>query len=85
MVVQQLRKDGFSKPLAISHQENLVEETNARVGAIKTSLNNAPYPVLQRPDNASWGTVSQLRDAFLSGGHDSLISLGGLVRKKAKP
>ncbi|KAI8329235.1 hypothetical protein BC941DRAFT_210856 [Chlamydoabsidia padenii] len=79
MAVQQLQKDGFNKPLVLSHQENLDEETNARVDAITKNLNNAPYPILRRPDNTAKSTVQALRDDFISGNFDSLISLGGMI------
>ncbi|CAO3575968.1 unnamed protein product [Absidia cylindrospora] len=77
MVGEQLLKGDFHKPLAISHEENLSGETDARLDAISKTLKNHPYPMLIRPNDMADATVERIRDQFISGDYDSIVSLGG--------
>ncbi|KAI8335894.1 hypothetical protein BC941DRAFT_429688 [Chlamydoabsidia padenii] len=80
MVAQQLIKDGYNKPLAISHIENLVNETYARLDAITKTLHpNGSQVTLLRPTDSSSTTLKRVQEYFLSGQFDSLVSLGGMT------
>jgi hypothetical protein len=81
MVAQQLKNNGFTNPLVISHEENLVGETDARFDAMVTALptNNSSIVKLLRPTNSSVATVDWIYKHFMSGPFDSIVSLGGVV------